>query len=81
MDNVIDLRRSVIEVRKTYTSGEELLQAALSHIEVESVREWATNSHNRPILVQIAEGILTKNNNSYSDLRFATWMVCEAMGL
>jgi hypothetical protein len=81
MSNLTTMSRTTIDVGKRFTNGEDLLKAALTHITVDSVRYWAMHPHNYPILVQIAQGALDKNSNAYSDLRFATWMVCEAMGM
>lgn len=60
-----------IGVSRTFKDGEDLLQAALKHVESDSIRDWASGEHNRPILVQIAQGVLDKNGSTYSDLRFA----------
>lgn len=75
-----NITRDAVEVRHLFTTGEELLDAAVKLIDSDSIRHWAGTEHNRPILIKIAQGVLDKNNNAYSELRFATWLICESMG-
>lgn len=63
-------------------TGQELFEAALQRVESESIRRWAQGEHNRRILVQIADGIVAKKKDHEQEVyRFATWMICEAMGM
>ena len=63
-------------------TGEQLLTQALTHVEASSVRTWALSDHNKPILERIAQGVIDKGGiKDDTILRFATWLICEAIGL
>jgi len=61
-------------------NGAQLLDEALSHVESDSVREWANSEHNRPIWEKIAQGALDKNGGEYDVHRLAAYIVCVAIG-
>jgi hypothetical protein len=50
---------------------------ALEAIESKSIREWATTKHNAPLIEKLALGAL---NHGTEPKRFATYLVCVAMG-
>lgn len=53
------------------------LTAALEKVESKSIREWATSTHNYPIILKMA----AKPAKAGEDpTRFATYLVCVAMG-
>ena len=58
----------------------KLLTEALPHIESSSIREWAGNSHNRPIFRKLAKNAITKNPKVTPE-SFATYIVGTAIGL
>lgn len=61
-------------------NAEQLLQAALEKVESQSIRQWATSEHNRPIWIKLAELALAKKPDASPD-RFSTLIVCSAIGL
>jgi len=58
-------------------TGERFLTQALAHVESESIRKWATTDHNRPLWVKMAKEAAQKG---YDPKRFATYIVCVAIG-
>ena len=57
-------------------SGPQLLEAALKHVESESIRAWALSLNNRHMWETIAE----RKVGQMDPMRFATYIVAEAMG-
>jgi hypothetical protein len=64
-------------------SAAALLDAALTHVESQSIRSWAEGQ--REAWLGIASRWLAKHGARYSDsdavTRFATYIMCEAIGL
>jgi hypothetical protein len=60
--------------------GAKLLDEALSRVESESIREWASSAHNRPIWEKIAQGALDKSGGEYDPNRLCAYLVCVAIG-
>jgi len=63
------------------STAERLLISALCFVESKSIREWAGNGHNRPILVKIAEEAIAKNGPTADPVRFAAYITCSAIGM
>lgn len=58
------------------------LDRALARVESVSIRAWARTEHNLPLMLRLATIALSKGgNNPENELRFATFVTCEAMGL
>jgi hypothetical protein len=66
-------------------TAEDLLRKALSHVESQSIRAWAESDHNRPLLLQIAERAVKHAADAGKPepdaLNFATFIMCQAIGL
>jgi len=57
------------------------LNAALQHVQSESIRAWAVTPHNKPIFIKLAKLALTSGGSSSdSVVRFAAYIVASAMG-
>lgn len=61
-------------------SAEQLLDAALSKVESESIRAWANTPHNRPIWLEIAGKAIVKHNGNPDVSMFTAYIVCTAIG-
>lgn len=59
-------------------SAAQLLDAALAHVESDSIRAWATRQ--RDVWLRIAQGSLDKNNGDVDPCRFASYILLTAMG-
>jgi hypothetical protein len=62
-------------------NAEQLLQTALEKVESDSIRQWATSEHNRPIWIKLADLAIQKQNGSPDVCRFSTAIVAAAIGL
>lgn len=78
-------KRPTTEVRFAGASrAARLLNGALEHVESKSIREWVVSEHNAPLWLQIAENAVSKGKDPQNPdhvLRFATYIVCTAIGL
>jgi ABC-type metal ion transport system substrate-binding protein len=63
------------------TTNIELLEAALTHVESESIRAWANSDHNRPVWEKIAQQAVDNKGDDVDPITFSTYILCEAMGL
>lgn len=62
-------------------NAEELFVAALTHVESAGIREWATSPTSRPLFVELAGKAIEKKGPTSDPVRFATYIVCLAIGL
>lgn len=60
-------------------NAEELLAQALTHVQSQSIRAWATSDANRALWLKIASTALEKNPKT-DPLNFATYITITAMG-
>jgi vacuolar-type H+-ATPase subunit B/Vma2 len=59
-------------------TGQALLDAALTQVESQKIRAWATSDHNGPIWLKIAENAV---KNGRTDVHaFTAYIVCVAIG-
>jgi len=62
---------------KTPAVVKKFFNDTLGHIESKSIREWASSEHNKPIILKMAA---SARNNGSDPVRFATYLVCIAIG-
>ena len=54
---------------------------ALAHVESKSIADWARSEHNRPLFLRaVRVAIAKRGDNRENEIRFATFVMCEAMG-
>lgn len=68
-------------VTEATITAEHFFTTALGLVESESVRNWATTTHNRPIFIQLAQMGLDKGGTSADPHLFAAMIVGTAIGL
>lgn len=68
----------------TKMTPEEFFAKALAGVESEKIRHWATSETNYPIMIQLCEGVLKKNQGMADEdkiAHFSGWIVAKAIGL
>lgn len=70
------------EIETVNPEAPAFLDRALARVESPSIRAWARTEHNLPLMLRLATlAIAKRGNNPDNELRFATFVTCEAMGI
>lgn len=62
-------------------AAEQLFRKALELVDSESVRDWATSEHNRPLFIRLAQAAIDKQLSISDPNAFAAFVVAKAIGL
>jgi hypothetical protein len=78
-DEALDDQRVDVEVLLSALNASQLLEAALAHVESDSIRAWAMRQ--RGPWLRIAKLTLDKKNGDVDPVEFASYIMICAMGM